>query len=91
MRRNKRRQMELGLVALALSCVALLWLVIAISFWQYANAASVITPDTPAASLTRPQLCAHLRKEPDPATWDAVTDTYPRNHAWEDCMGVGRR
>ena len=37
---------------------------------------------------TRPQLCAHLHRKPDDGTWDPVTETYPRNRAWEKCMGV---
>lgn len=90
MRRNKVRQMQLGIVALAFSCLALLWLVLAIGFWQYANAESVITAD-PTPQQTLPQQCAHLSREPDPATWDAVSDTYPPNLEWEDCMGVGRK
>lgn len=90
MHRSKIRRIQLGLIALALACLALLWLVLAISFYQHANAASVIIAD-PTPQQTRPQLCSRLLREPDPATWDAITDTYPRNAEWEDCMGVGRR
>jgi hypothetical protein len=90
MRRNKRRQLELGIIALGLSTLALLWLVLAIGFWQYANAESVIIA-SPTPPQSRPAKCAHLRVEPDPSTWDAQTDSYPRNEAWEECMGVGRR
>jgi len=40
---------------------------------------------------TLPQKCAVHLVEHDPDTWDEVTETYPRNDAWENCMGVGRK
>lgn len=40
---------------------------------------------------TLPEKCNALRKTPDPETWDEVTETYPTNHAWEECMGVERK
>jgi len=58
------------------------------------TAASDKTPDTyeqVQVRLTRPQMCADLSIDPDPETWDPVTETYPRNEAWEKCMGVERR
>jgi hypothetical protein len=40
-------------------------------------------------TLTLPQKCRHLERDPDPETWDPVKEEYPRNLAWENCMGVG--
>jgi len=54
----------------------------------------VVLPEEPVArtvTLTLPQKCSDLRREPDPATWDEVTETYPTNYAWEECMGVERK
>lgn len=48
-------------------------------------------PSLHTVQPTLPQQCAHLLREPDPDTWDEVTETYPRNTAWENCMGVGHR
>jgi len=42
-------------------------------------------------TLTLPQKCRHLEREPDPATWDAEKEEYPPNYEWENCMLVGRR
>ena len=39
-----------------------------------------------------PTACEKLRIKYDIKTdWDPVTETYPRNEAWENCMGVGRK
>lgn len=46
-------------------------------------------PDVRTKTLTLPQKCEYLRTEHDPATWNPVTETYPTNHAWQECMGVG--
>lgn len=35
-----------------------------------------------------PTICRHLEREPEYDSWDPVTETYPRNHEWEKCMGV---
>ena len=40
---------------------------------------------------SRPEICSSLRKTPDWDSWDPVTDTYPDNTEWMECMGVGRR
>ena len=40
---------------------------------------------------TLPQKCEQYRVTPDPDTWDEVTETYPRNEKWENCMGVGHK
>jgi len=50
----------------------------------------VIQTEKPV-TLSRPQSCAHLSLEPDPETWNPVTEEYPPNDEWEECMGVGRR
>ena len=47
--------------------------------------------DLPDRSCERPCQCRHLQHEPDPDTWDEEKHEYPRNHAWENCMGVGER
>ena len=88
MRRNKIRQLQLALIALAFSTLALLYLVLAIGFWQYANAESVITA-RPTPPQTLVQQCAYLKESHDPGEWNAETDSYEPNHAWWDCMGVG--
>lgn len=47
-------------------------------------------PETRSVSL--PEKCAVHRVEYDlEKDWDPVTETYPRNEAWENCMGVGRK
>jgi hypothetical protein len=56
----------------------------------------VVLPEKPVVPvrtkpLTLPQKCRHLLREPDPATWDEEKHEYPPNHAWEECMGVGRK
>jgi len=88
MRRNIRRQMELGLVALSLSCLALLYIVIVVALIQTAKGESVITaPPTPQQTLV--QKCAHLNESHDLGEWDAASNSYVPNLAWWDCMGVG--
>lgn len=42
-------------------------------------------------TLTLPQKCQYLLREPDPDTWNPETDSYPPNLEWENCMGVGRK
>lgn len=41
--------------------------------------------------VSRPASCAHLRRTYTDDEWDPVTETYPENVAWNECMGVGRR
>lgn len=33
--------------------------------------------------------CSMYHVEHAESEWDEVTETYPVNHAWNDCMGVG--
>tara|TARA_R100001086_G_scaffold230028_1_gene150177 strand:+ start:301 stop:576 length:276 start_codon:yes stop_codon:yes gene_type:complete len=40
---------------------------------------------------TLPEKCEHLRRDPDPATWNPDTEEYPPNREWEACMGVERK
>lgn len=40
---------------------------------------------------SRPRACEHLKRDYTEDEWDPVTETYPENVAWNDCMGVGRR
>ena len=40
---------------------------------------------------TLPQRCEHLSRKTDPGTWNPVIEEYPRNYAWEECIGVGRK
>jgi hypothetical protein len=47
--------------------------------------------DEVSHSVSRPRACEHLRREYTEDEWDPVTETYPENVAWNDCMGVGRR
>jgi len=54
--------------------------------WTTSPAAST----APSASrISLPSKCASLRTTKDEATWDPVKEEYPRNEAWEICMGVG--
>lgn len=46
-------------------------------------------PEDRTKTPTLPQKCESFRTEKDPATWNPVTETFPRNAKWEDCMGVG--
>ena len=44
--------------------------------------------------VKRPSLiwsCAHLLIPVDEDEWDEEKQSYPPNHAWGDCMGVGRK
>lgn len=41
--------------------------------------------------VTRPEKCRVYLKPHDPETWDPITEEYPPNHEWEECMGVGRK
>ena len=38
-----------------------------------------------------PLKCAEYKRTYTDDEWDEVTDTYPPNHEWMDCMGVGHR
>lgn len=38
-----------------------------------------------------PRRCAHLRRTYTDDEWDPVTETYPENKEWNECMGVGRK
>jgi hypothetical protein len=45
-----------------------------------------------ARRISLPEKCAVHQVEYDlEKDWDPVTETYPRNDAWEECMGVGRK
>lgn len=35
--------------------------------------------------------CSEFVVEYDEEDWNEVTETYPTNHAWQDCMGVGSK
>ncbi len=43
------------------------------------------------AKQTRPQSCEHLMNDRQDRNdeWNEEAGTYPLNHAWMDCMGVG--
>lgn len=89
MSRKKERQEQLfaaSVITAALLAIAI-YLAIAISGYERAKGASA--PEAQRVSV--PQACEHLRREPDPLTWNEETDSYPPNHAWEECMGVGRK
>lgn len=90
MRHNKRRQNQLFTVSVIIAavCAIVLYLSIMIIGFEQAKAQE---PDTPTVRQTLPQKCSHLRREPDPATWDEVNETYPDNTPWMECMGVERR
>lgn len=38
---------------------------------------------------TLPEKCAKYHREYTEADWNPVTETYPTNHDWINCMGVG--
>ena len=56
---------------------------------QGAEVVSIALPKAPRVSL--PQQCEHLHIEYTDEWWDEALESYPINHAWEECMGVGRR
>lgn len=50
------------------------------------------THPTPKAHEPRqhnPRNCSEFAVVYDEEDWNVVTETYPINHAWNDCMGVG--
>lgn len=69
--------------------VSVLYLLILITGFEAAKAAEIAIPKAPRLSL--PQKCEVYRIEYTEDQWDEVTETYPTNHEWENCMGVGRR
>jgi len=56
---------------------------------------AVVTQPEPKAHEPRSQFgtyapdCGEFIVEYDEEDWNDVTETYPVNHAWQDCMGVG--
>lgn len=70
---------------------ALMWAALWIVVFLWMNSEEEVEPVPVAKRLTLPQKCAEFRREPDPDSWDPVTDTYPPNIEWENCMGVGRK
>lgn len=86
-KRQRANQLWVASVITAAILITGIYLFIMIAGFEAAKA----EPLAPTAQQTLPQKCSHLRMEPDPKTWDEETDSYPRNHAWESCMGVGRK
>lgn len=80
MNRKYRRQLELGIVALGISCLFLLWLVIAIGFWQMAQAQDVTgsalssQPHTPTTSSIGPDIswCFTHEGQAHSDLWDCI-------------------
>ena len=71
MQRRHIRQMQLAIVSLALACLALLWIVIAITFWTYVQKqASVIIPTPPQVHDWRPDI-RHCHA-PEVDLWDCI-------------------
>lgn len=71
MNRKYRRQLELGIVALALSALALLYLVVAIGIYMAANRQNV-TPLSRSLD-SRPSI-GHCINNPDVEIWACVRD-----------------
>ena len=46
-------------------------------------------PEPHQSRQTLSHQCAQHIVEYDESDWDEETETYPTNHAWFDCMGVG--
>lgn len=67
----------------------LIW--IGFAAWALANEPAPVAQPPREKTLTLPQKCRYLLRTPDPDSWDPVTETYPSNYEWEDCMGVGRK
>lgn len=80
----RRILVSLGLITL----LAMIWLSLQ-TVLQNTEDALVEYGTTPIRSHL-PSECRHLERDPDPATWDPITETYPPNEEWENCMGVGR-
>ena len=72
-----------SVITIALAAVSA-YFILAILGFQAAKAEPLLHTVQP----TLPQRCSHLLREPDPDTWDVITETYPRNIPWENCMGV---
>jgi len=72
------------------TCACLLGLVLGSCTTAVEPIADEITVEHVAFHL--PTACEKLRIKYDiEKDWDPVTETYPRNEAWENCMGVKRR
>ena len=56
---------------------------------------AVMTQPEPQAHEPRSQFgtyapdCSEFVVEYEEEDWNEVTETYPANHAWQDCMNVG--
>lgn len=70
---------------------ALMWAIFWVALLHWMEHDDEPVPVPVVKRLTLPQKCAVHLREPDPDSWDPVTDTYPPNIEWENCMGVGRR
>jgi hypothetical protein len=42
------------------------------------------------SKTNRASICEHLTREYRDDEWNEVTETYPTNEAWNECMGVAR-
>ena len=40
------------------------------------------------SKMDRPSTCERFRREYRDDEWDEVTETFPENIAWNECMGV---
>jgi len=41
--------------------------------------------------MSLPEKCRPLLGTPDPTSWDPVSDSYPTDGKWAECMGVGKK
>lgn len=46
-------------------------------------------PISVARKQTLPESCTKYHREYTVADWNPVTESYPLNHEWMNCMGVG--
>ena len=76
-------------VIIAALCGVALYLGITIAGFESMRAVEVAPRPV---SMTLPQRCAkyHIQYHGD-ELWNEETQSYPPNHAWMDCMGVGVR
>jgi hypothetical protein len=56
--------------------------------WQEIEPPTKLVTEPTKLVEKRPEMCRHLMRSPELKTWNPVTETYPRNKAWEKCMGV---
>ena len=71
--RRRKRQMELGIVALALTALALSWVILCIAFWNHAVAASVTTPVTPSVITShQPDISHCFADDETRELWDCI-------------------